>query len=236
MEEKLTQEYERLAELLSLHNQMEGLDRAITDKISLRRQMAIRSGELLIDQRKLLKGKFVKWVQEKLPYTIRTAQRYINRAQGKGDKLSRVELAEDYVALTDPGETQEDLDAMRVDWLKNREKRPDKEEGEQKPSHKEESRHDIEPTEDQSGTGETRDAEEGEDADDDSMRFLKLGEKGEWGDATINDVIETVELARKVNVQDTFRKAKSFLLKMNERGAVKWMQELKGIYGDLLRE
>jgi hypothetical protein len=111
MEEKLTQEGENAmrAELIGLHNEMEGLDKKIIDKISLRRQREIRSGEVLIELKESLgHGNFEMWVEQNLPYSFRTAQRYMRRAREKNDNLSHFKKVEDYAAMIDPNEREQD--------------------------------------------------------------------------------------------------------------------------------
>jgi hypothetical protein len=230
MEQNLTQEQEkaRLAELLSLYNQMEGLDTEITDKISLRRQMAIRSGEVLIELKESLgHGPFVKWVEQHLPYTIRTAQRYIRRAKGKSDKLSLFEKTEDFVSLINPSETEQDrLDRMNYELEKQRAEGKGPEKKRRKGKKREKEPPPPPPPPPPSD-------DEAEETDYKPARFLKLVEKGKFGDATINDVVETVNFATDQKVQDQVKGAREFFLFIEKIRIIEVIETVKDAFKHL---
>jgi len=76
----------RIQEINKLHNEIGGALKITLDK-------AIRIGELLTEQKESLKhGEFTPWVNENLPFTDRTARRYMtlyrNRDRLKMDNVS----------------------------------------------------------------------------------------------------------------------------------------------------
>jgi hypothetical protein len=86
-EGKKRQEEAWLKELWELHGEMVKLDQEISDWKRMRVEKAMRSGELLIEIKNSLKpGKWTPWVEKNLPYSLRTAQRYMKLFVKKGDK------------------------------------------------------------------------------------------------------------------------------------------------------
>jgi hypothetical protein len=74
------------AEIINLHDKISQQVKSILPKI-------MRIGELLVEQKqKLPHGQFTKWVEENLPFTIRTAQNYMkvffNKERLKNENIS----------------------------------------------------------------------------------------------------------------------------------------------------
>ena len=95
-------EKRRVCEIISLHNEIIGHFRKGIQK-------AIRIGELLVKQKASLRyGEFMKWIEDNLPFTDRTARRYImlyeNRERVRSDNLSDLKLSHCYRLLAEPSE------------------------------------------------------------------------------------------------------------------------------------
>ena len=191
---------------------MAGLDEEIAERMNRRLLAAIRSGELLTEQKKAVGRRWGRWIKENLPYSHSTVNRYMNlyREKEKFVNLTNLGLCEAYRNLTDPKERPEDrietepeldrmaqeLKARIQDRSENepseRLNKPQKQEGRDGPQDEGEIwGESIDPDDDQNSLSE---------ADHKTYRLLKLAERGTWEDA-LRELIEIVNLAGDQTVQ-----------------------------------
>ncbi|MBN2034922.1 MAG: DUF3102 domain-containing protein [Deltaproteobacteria bacterium] len=239
------EEKARLAEIISLHGEMVGHDTEINDLTTLRLQKSIRSGELLIEQKKFLKSRKLKWgpwIKENLPYSQTTATRYMKLYRNR-KKICNLQIfgkSEAYVALTDPRkrpeddfETEDEWDEMWRELLNKTNEAKQKREADDEKKEEEGGENDQESNGQEGGepgdsTNQTRQEEDDlpygnleEEIDFKKTRLLKLAERGQWGNCTLNQTLEAMNLSRDPEVQARVVGATEFLLMMEEMETVR---------------
>jgi len=90
----------------------------ICDSLKITIDKAIRIGELLFEQKEKLKhGEFIPWIQKNLPFSDRTARRYMtvfdNREKLKTDRVSNLNTA--YKLLEEPKDLSFNLEFLYTD-------------------------------------------------------------------------------------------------------------------------
>jgi hypothetical protein len=98
-------EKSRIGEIIKLHNEITGYL-----KMSLKK--AIKIGEMLLEQKKTIgHGRFILWVDKNLPFSDRTARRYISiykyRSRLKSDNVSN--LSDAYKLISGPKSEYESM-------------------------------------------------------------------------------------------------------------------------------